>query len=140
MLTQDIVNYDGDVFEAGTLVRGNIYDFGGGDVLRDESWYRTGPGGGFGDGKIYEFAIYDATNTRLRELSLSYVLDSPGFKSKTKLGSIELGVTGRNLLLWDSIPGVDPQVNQFGVGNSRGVDYFTNPSTRSFVINLKINY
>jgi TonB-linked SusC/RagA family outer membrane protein len=140
MLTQDIVNYDGDVFEAGTLVRGNIYDFGGGDVLRDESWYRTGPGGGFGDGKIYEFAIYDATNTRLRELSLSYTMDTPGFKNKTGLRSIELGVTGRNLLLWDGIPGVDPQVNQFGVGNSRGVDYFTNPSTRSVVINLKINY
>ncbi len=140
MLTQDIVNYDGDIIPAGTLVRGNIFDYGGGPVLRDEAWYRTGPGGGFGDGKIYEFGIYDATNTRLRELSLSYTIDGSGFRNKTKLGSIEIGVTGRNMFLWDNLEGIDPQVNQFGVGNSRGLDYFTNPSTKSFLINLKVNY
>lgn len=139
-LSQDIVNYDGDVFLAGETVRGNIFNYGGGDVLRDEAWYRTGPGGGFGDGKIYEFAIYDATNTRLRELSLSYTIDGKAFTEKTKLGSIEIGVSGRNLIVWDDLEGIDPQVNQFGVGNSRGVDYFTNPSTKSFLINLKINY
>ncbi len=140
MLTQDVVNYDGELFTAGTLVRGNVHDFGGGPVLRDEAWYRTGPGGGFGDGKIYEFAIYDATNTRLRELSLSYVITGDNFTNKTKLGSIELGVSGRNLFVWDNLNGIDPQVNQFGVGNSRGLDYFTNPSTKSILFNLKINY
>jgi TonB-linked SusC/RagA family outer membrane protein len=139
-LTEDIVNYDGDVFSAGTTVRGNIFDFGGGPVLRDEAWYRTGPGGGFGDGKIYEFGVYDATNTRLREVSLSYTIDSPGFKNRTKLSSVEIGVSGRNIIVWDDLDGIDPQVNQFGVGNSRGLDYFTNPSTRSILFNLKINY
>ena len=140
MLTEDINNYDGEVFTAGTLVRGNIFDFGGGPVLRDESWYRTGPGGGFGDGKIYEFAIYDATNTRLRELSLSYTIDSNAFQNSTKLGSIVVGVTGRNLFVWDELDGIDPQTNQFGVGNSRGLDYFTNPSTKSIIVSLKVNY
>ncbi|WP_170110503.1 SusC/RagA family TonB-linked outer membrane protein [Flavilitoribacter nigricans] len=140
MLEQDIVNYDGDIFPAGTLVRGNIYDFGGGPVLRDEAWYRTGPGGGFGDGKIYEFGIYDATNTRLRELSLSYTLDSPWFRNKTKISGITFTATGRNLFLWDNLEGIDPQVNQFGVGNSRGLDYFTNPSTKSVLFSLRITY
>jgi len=139
-LTQDVVNYDGDVFSAGETVRGNLFDFGGGPVLRDESWYRTGPGGGFGDGKIYEFAIYDATNTRLREISLSYTLKGKGFTNRTKLGSIELGVTGRNLFVWDNLDGIDPQTNQFGVGNSRGLDYFTNPATKSILVSLKVNY
>ena len=139
-LTEDVVNYDGEVFTAGTTVRGNLIDFGGGTVLRDEAWYRTGPGGGFGDGKIYEFAIFDATNTRLREISLNYTIDGPGFRDKTKLGNIVIGVTGRNLLLWDNIEGVDPQINQFGVGNSRGLDYFTNPSTKSVLFTLKVNY
>ncbi len=139
-LTQDIVNYDGDVFSAGETVRGNIFDYGGGPVLRDESWYRTGPGGGFGDGKIYEFAIKDATNTRLREMSINYTIDGAGFKNKTKLGSITLGVTGRNWFVWDDIEGIDPATNQFGVGNSRGLDYFTNPSTKSILFTLKVNY
>ena len=84
--------------------------------------------------------IYDATNTRLRELSLSYTLDTPGFRNRTKLSSITFSATGRNLVVWDNLPGVDPQVNQFGVGNSRGLDYFTNPSTKSFLFSLKVSY
>jgi len=139
-LTEDIVNYDGDVFSAGETVRGNVFDYGGGPVLRDESWYRTGPGGGFGDGKIYEFAIKDATNTRLRELSLNYTIDGEGFRNSTKLGSITVGITGRNWFVWDDIEGIDPATNQFGVGNSRGLDYFTNPSTKSVLFTLKVNY
>ena len=48
VLEQDLVNYAGNTISAGTRVRGNIEDFGGGPVLLDESWYRTGIGGGFG--------------------------------------------------------------------------------------------
>ena len=35
-LTQDLVNFDNEVIPAGTTVRGNIEDFGGGPVLLDE--------------------------------------------------------------------------------------------------------
>ena len=48
-LDQPLVNYRGNTIAAGTTVRGNIKDFGGGPVLLDENWYRTGIGGGFGD-------------------------------------------------------------------------------------------
>ena len=139
-LTQDLVNYSGDVIPAGTVVRGNIVDFGAGNVLLDETWYRTGIGGGFGDNQAYNFSTYDATFTRFRELTLSYRIGSKSFKEKTKLGSIVVGITGRNLVLWDDIPGVDPEINQTGVGNGSGLDYFTNPSTSSYLFSLTINY
>ena len=138
-LTQDLVNYSGETFTAGTTLRGNIEDFGGGPVLLDETWYR-GPGAGFGDGVINEFAIGDYTWTRLREISLSYTLNQEWFRNATRLGNITLGVTGRNLFLWTDIKGIDPETNQFGVNNGFGIDYFTNPGTRSILFNLSITY
>ncbi|MEO9849914.1 MAG: SusC/RagA family TonB-linked outer membrane protein [Reichenbachiella sp.] len=141
-LSQDLVNIDGDLITAGTTVRGNVHDFGGGNVLLDESWYRSsGLGGGFGDSQLYDQgAIKDATFTRLRELSVSYTLNSQGFRNATKLSSIVFTATGRNLFLWDNIEGIDPQVSQFGTGNGIGLEYFTNPSTKSFVFSVGINF
>jgi len=139
-LDQDLVNYRGNTIAAGTTVRGNVEDFGGGPVLLDESWYRTGIGGGFGDNQAYNFSIFDATFTRFKELSLGYVFNGQELRDKTKLGSITLTFTGRNLFLIDDIPGVDPEINQFGVSNGFGLDYFTNPSTKSFLFSVKISY
>ncbi|NOY36041.1 MAG: SusC/RagA family TonB-linked outer membrane protein [Chlorobi bacterium] len=139
-LDQDLVNYHGDVIPAGTTTRGNIEDFGGGPVLLDETWYRTGIGGGFGDNQAYNFAIYDATWTRLKELSLSYTINSSKFRQKTKLSSVVFTASGRNLFLWNNIPGVDPEINQSGVSNGFGLDYFTNPSTRSMLFTISVTY
>ena len=115
-------------------------NFGGGDVLLDESWYRTGIGGGFGDNQAYNFAINDATWTRFKELSISYAINWPGFQRTTHLSSIVLTATGRNLILWTDMVGVDPEINQYGVSNGYGLDYFTNPSTRSFLFSIAINF
>jgi TonB-linked SusC/RagA family outer membrane protein len=136
--TQDLVNYSGTIIPAGVLVRGNIQDFGAGPVLLDESWY-TSLGGGFGGSVINEFAVNDASWTRLRELSLAYTLDS-GLIKKSGLESIQFSLTGRNLALWSKIEGIDPDVNQFGTGVGKGLDYFTNPSSKSIVFGININY
>ncbi len=139
-LTQDLTNYAGDVIASGTTVRGNIENFGGGDVLLDESWYRTGIGGGFGDAQAYNFNTKDATFTRFREMTVTYSLSNDWLKDKAKIGSVDFSAGGRNLILWDNIPGIDPEVNQTGVGNGAGLDYFTNPSTRSYVFTITVNY
>ncbi|MDF9798599.1 TonB-linked SusC/RagA family outer membrane protein [Catalinimonas alkaloidigena] len=138
-LSQDLINVAGDVIPSGTTVRGAIEDFGAGPVLLDEAWYR-GRGAGFGDGVMNEFAVSDATWTRLREIRLGYVLNNSWLRDVTKLNSVEFSVTGRNLFLWTDILGIDPEINQFGVTNGFGIDYFTNPSTRSVLFTLKINY
>lgn len=139
-LTEPLVNYRGNTIPAGTTVRGNIRDFGAGNVLLDETWYRTGIGGGFGDNQAYNFSIYDATFTKVRELSLSYTLDSPGLKSSTGLSSIRFTLTGRNWININEIPGIDPETNQYGVGNGFGLDYFTNPQTKSTLLSVSFNY
>ena len=121
-------------------MRGNMADFGGGNVLLDESWYRTGIGGGFGDNQAYNFSIEDATVTRVRELSLSYTLNSQAFRDFTKARSVVFSATARNLFHWDDIQGVDPEINQTGVGNARGLEYFTNPSTESYLFSIEVNF
>jgi len=137
-LTQDLRNIRGDVFTAGSTVRGNIRDFGGGPVLLDERYYTTIHG--FGDSVINELAIGDGSWTRLREITIGYTFNSEKFQKKTGLSSINFGLTGRNLALWTDVVGVDPEINQSGVANGFGIDYFTNPTTKSYVFTLKINY
>ena len=140
-LPQDMVNFDGDTIAAGSFVRGNIHNFGGGDVLLDEAWYRHGIGGGFGDNQAYNFAVKDATFSRIRELSLSYTFTSPAFRETTKLSSVTLRWTGRNLWAWyKELVGLDPATNQAGVANGFGLDYFTNPSTKSYLFTVSVNF
>ena len=55
-LTKDLVNVKGVTVPAGTTVRGFVHDFGGGDVLLDEAWFRQSIGGGFGNNQAYNFA------------------------------------------------------------------------------------
>ena len=139
-LSQDLVNFRGQTVAAGTTVRGNVEDFGGGPVLLDENWYRTGIGGGFGDNQAYNFSIYDATFTKVRELSLSYTLDNDTLRNSVGLQNVVLTVTGRNLININNIPGIDPEVNQYGVGQAQGLDYFTNPQTQSVLFSAAFNF
>ena len=140
-LSQDMINFDGDTIAAGEFVRGSIHDFGGGEVLLDETWYRHGIGGGFGDNQAYNFAVKDATFSRIRELSLSYTFTSPAFRERTKLSSLTMRWTARNLFAWyKELVGIDPATNQAGVANGFGLDYFTNPSTKSYLFTVSVNY
>ena len=138
--TQDLRNHDGDLILSGTTVRGNVQDFGGGNVLLDENWYRTGIGGGFGDNQAYNFGVYDATFTKVRELSLSYLIDNDNLNSLLGLDNIRLTATGRNLININNVPGIDPETNQYGVGNALGLDYFTNPQTKSVLFSAAFNF
>lgn len=118
-------------------VRGEIKDFGAGPVLLEQNWYLS-TGGGFGP--VGEQFIEDGSFVRLRELSVGYNLASKQFRELTKLQSVELSFTARNLALWTDYNGIDPETNLTGASNGQGLDYFQNPNTRSFLFGLKFNY
>lgn len=136
-LTADTKNYAGKTIPAGTTVRGNLKDFGAGPVLLDESWYTT-LGSGFGS--LKQQFVEDGSWTRLRQLSLSYRLDTEAFRKATKLQSVEFSVTGRNLFLWTKVVGIDPDTNLSGGPAGRNMDYFNTPGTRSYLFTIKVNY
>ena len=133
----NLITYDGETINKGTAFRGSVVDFGNGPVALTQAWY-TDLGGGFGP--VSSQFVEKGTRTRLREITLSYSLTGPKFKSKTKLQSIDFSVTGRNLILWTSYSGIDPETNLTGTTNGRGLDYFNNPSTRSYLFSIKVNY
>ena len=43
-----------------------------------------------------------------------------------------------NPVLWTSYKGVDPETSLAGPANGQGLDYFNNPSTKSYGIRLSI--
>ena len=140
-LTKDLKNVDGNTIPAGTTVRGFIEDFGGGDVLLDEAWFRHGIGGGFGDNQAYNFSIKDATYSRIRELSLSYFHSSDALTDMTGLSNLTVMVTGRNLFAWyKDLVGVDPGVNVGGIQTGSGLEYFSNPVTKSWLFSVSANF
>jgi TonB-linked SusC/RagA family outer membrane protein len=144
----NVINIDGTPVSAlpyaqdngdGTYtVRGTVKDFGGGDVLLDQSWYK-GLGGGFGPVGTQFFR--DATWIKLRELSLGYTLRANLLK-KAKISSIDFSVIGRNLYLWtkDKDWGIDPETNLSGASKGRGLQYFNHPTTKSIIFSTKINF
>lgn len=120
--------------------RGHVEDFGAGNVALEQGWYNA-LGGGFG--AVGSQFIQDASNWRIREVSLSYSLNSEGFRKATKLQSVDFSLTGRNLFITGpdiDIIGNDPETNLTGPSNGRGLEYFNNPATRSYLFSIKINY
>lgn len=138
-LTEDLKNVNGATFTAGTTVRGNIGNFGGGNVLLDEAWYTT-RGGGLGFNKVNDLFIEDATWTKLRNVTFGYTISKVQLTKKILFNSIKFSVTGRDLVLWTKLKGVDPETNNYGVSNAFGMNYFNNPGTRSVLFNLQVNF
>jgi hypothetical protein len=134
----DLKDVEGNTIPAGTPFRGAIHDFGGGPVALNQAWYQ-GMGTSFSSASAKQF-IEDASSLRVREITASYHLATPGFKSKTKLNSIDFSLTARNWFLWTPFTGVDPEVNITGSGIVRGEDWFTNPNTKSILFTLSISY
>ncbi|MBK8968051.1 MAG: SusC/RagA family TonB-linked outer membrane protein [Lewinellaceae bacterium] len=136
--TRNLKEFNGNIINIGETFRGNVYDFGAGPVALTEAWY-NGDGGFFSNGND-EIYIEDGSWTRLREISLSYRLNSKWLKRRTGLGSVELTATGRNLILWTEFEGNDPDTNLSGVSVARGLEYFNNPGTQSWVFSLLLNF
>ncbi|MFD2248553.1 SusC/RagA family TonB-linked outer membrane protein [Pontibacter ruber] len=118
--------------------RGRLEDFGGGPVALDQSYFTTIGGGFAANGEQF---IQDASWSRIREMTLSYTLTSEGFRNLTRLQSVQFSLTGRNLAIWSKeFKGVDPETNLTGTGNGRGLEYFNNPGTKSFLASIRVNF
>ncbi len=85
--------------------------------------------------------IIDASFTKLREVSISYKLPA-ALLENTFLGNVEVGVNGRNLILWtpDENTYIDPEMNSFGNGNLQGYDFSSTPSTRMWGANIRVTF
>ncbi len=92
---------------------------------------------------ISEQAIYDATNLRLREVSLSYSLPKK-LLEKTPFGKISVSIVGQNLWFeafnFPKHLNFDPEVMSLGVGNGQGFDYLTGPTAKRYGFNFNLTF
>jgi len=107
-------------------------------VPLDESWY-LGDGGGFGN--LVETFIEKGSYVKLREVSLSYDFKNLFSKmSSPFVKSVSAGLFARNIIIWTPYHGIDPETSLTGATSAQGIDYFNNPGTASYGLNLKFKF
>lgn len=89
---------------------------------------------------VAEVLMKSATNTRLREAYIGYTFSKPEV-GNWKFSSIELSVVGRNLFfIHRASPTIDPDF-MVGTGTvSEGFQSFAPPTTKSYGLNVKVNF
>ncbi len=92
---------------------------------------------------IDEQSVYDATNLRLREISLSYNLPKKMIE-KTPFGKMSISFVGQNLwfkaFYFPKHLNFDPEVMSLGVGNGQGFDYLTGPTAKRYGFNINLTF
>jgi hypothetical protein len=83
---------------------------------------------------------YDATNFKLREVSLTYTV--PGsLTQKIRINHLDISIFGRNVLQWNkSGRNEDPESAFSGVGQNQGILRATLPSIRSLGFKLAFDF
>lgn len=99
-----------------------------------EPYYSVVGGGVAGIGSMY---VYSATNVRLAEASLSYTI--PGSLFKNRIKGITISVIGRNLYMFNRAP-FDPELTANTGTYYQGIDYFMQPSLRSFGFSTRLQF
>jgi TonB-linked SusC/RagA family outer membrane protein len=151
--TEQLLAYNGAP-EVTTKFREGGWNLGGVDsdgnsvdaTINAQDFWTTASGGRYGSA---EFFIYDATNFRVRELSIGYAIPVP---SSFVIKSAKLSLVARNLFFLYrgssklDIPGIGKRKMSFdpdmalGNGNWQGISYGTLPSTRSIGVNLQLTF
>ena len=98
-----------------------------------QTYYKTAP--------IGEINVYKATNFRLRELSLSYMLPQSVVSKLKVVSGVRLSLVGRNLFFIYKDAPYDPDniLTTSGNGGSNA-DNFGLPTTRSIGFSLNVNF
>ncbi|WP_353186113.1 SusC/RagA family TonB-linked outer membrane protein [Parapedobacter lycopersici] len=106
-------------------------------AISAESFWRSIGGRSIPVGEAF---VDDATNTRLRELTLDYTLPSALF-NKWPISNVQLSLVGRNLFfLYRASDHLDPDFMGGTGASSEGTQAFTPASSRSFGFSLKVDF
>ncbi len=105
------------------------------------------PGHGLVDAQAYyesasqapgTYYVYDATNVRLADLTISYNIPRAWLRN---IADITVSLTGKNLWMIYCDAPFDPESTSATTNNFyQGVDYFQQPSLRSYGFNVKVSF
>jgi len=112
-------------------------------VTTNDLFFTAGTGASFATNGAFEYAVFDGTVYRLRELGLAYSIPSK-VVNKWKITDITISITGRNL--WYVAPNIpkytkfDPDINSVVGSGTQGVETGGAPSTKRFGMNLNVTF
>ena len=106
---------------------------GSGNIIGVQNYYQIMGARGSQYSPLY---VYNATNFRLRELSLGYTFKNVFGENK----DINLSFIARNLFFFYKDAPVDPDVSLSTGNGLGGFELFNTPSTRSFGFNVKLTF
>ena len=102
-----------------------------------KGFYKNIVGGRAG---VTEYYMYDATNLRLREVSLSYNFPKEWMQKTKVLKNVQLSFVARNLcFLYKEAP-FDPDLVLSTGNDNQGIEVFGMPTTRSLGFTLKCEF
>lgn len=105
-------------------------------VNPQDYWGRLTPGN-FGLGEAF---TYDATNIRLRNLTLGYSFNK-NFLKNTPIQKLRVSATCNNVwMIHSNIPGIDPESVASTNTNAVGFENLASPTTRSYMFNLVVGF
>jgi TonB-linked SusC/RagA family outer membrane protein len=128
-----------------------VIDVGGGKYrpnniqISGQSYYATALGSATGTSASNEFAVFDATTFRVRELSLSYDLSGASLNTKI-FKNIKFTIYGRNLFFYAPNSLIDPELSTQGAATSttgglvRGLELVSAPSTRNIGASIRVGF
>lgn len=88
---------------------------------------------------ITEAWIYDATNVRLRELSLGYSIPQQ-FVKKLGINGLKVSAVARNVfMIYSKTKGFDPEA-AYSTGNAQGIEFGSMPTLRSIGFNVNVSF
>ena len=125
-----------------TKVTGDARDKGyvmleGQKITNVKGFYKSIVGGRAG---VTEYYMYDATNLRLREVSLSYNFSKKWIQKTKVLKDVQLSFVARNLcFLYKKAP-FDPDLVLSTGNDNQGIEVFGMPTTRSLGFTLKCEF
>ncbi len=83
--------------------------------------------------------MYDATNVRLRELTIGYKVPKK-LLANTPISSAKISFVGRNLwMIYSKTDGFDPEAG-FSTGNAQGIETGSMPTLRSLGFNINVTF
>lgn len=107
--------------------------------------------GGTGDESAYQYLqttilsslpeaqIYETSFLKIRDLGFNITIPRK-ITTPILIEKASIGFVARNILLWTTLPNLDPETSQ-GQGNMQGgMDYMSLPQTTSFGVNLNITF
>ncbi|MEG2514598.1 MAG: TonB-dependent receptor, partial [Bacteroidaceae bacterium] len=134
-LTQADLDSKGVTKNTGAARNHGSVDFGGNSFYPSLFYGTVG-----GKNGISEYYMYDATNIRLRELSLGYSFPRAMIEKTKFIKGLDLSLIARNLFFFKNNAPFDPDAVLSTGNNNQGVDVFGMPTTRNIGFNVKFTF